>query len=247
MGRFFVPRANINCKSGKITVRGKEAHHIIKVMRAKKGKEIVLFDDSGNEYTSRIEKINSVNNILTAGIVKKQDGPPPGNNFINLVQAIPKHNKMDYIVEKATELGVGEITPVITERTIVRPEMSLRNSKVSRWNRIAMEAAKQCSRPKVPQVSDIDLYGNIVKKFRNYDLVLMATLSGYRESMENAMSSFKNGKIMIVIGPEGDFTEDEIRISKTNNVRLITLGNRVLKSDTAGLFVLSVLAYKLGV
>jgi len=162
---------------------------------------------------------------------------------ITLAQAIPKKGKMDDIVEKVTELGVGRIVPVLSERTVVRPDDDSGKKKVERWRKIAVEAAKQCGRTSVPEIGEITGFGEIAVNLDQYDLVLLACLSDQTSSIKEVLSGFRSGKILVLIGPEGDFTPEEIRLAYRDNCRLVSLGQRVLKSDTAGLFVLSVLNY----
>jgi 16S rRNA (uracil1498-N3)-methyltransferase len=152
---------------------------------------------------------------------------------------------MDYIVEKATELGVERVIPLVSERTIVRPDDAGRQKKVARWNKIAAEAAKQCGRIDVPEVQEVSRYEDVIKGLDDYDLVLFAHLYEKTVPMKEAIKDLKSGRIIVFIGPEGDFTPNEVKALKDRgNCKFISLGKRVLKSDTAGLFVLAALNYE---
>jgi 16S rRNA (uracil1498-N3)-methyltransferase len=164
---------------------------------------------------------------------------------ITLAQAIPKKAKMEHIVEKATELGVSRVIPLVTGRTIVRPDELGREKKVLKWKKIAAESSKQCGRVDVPPVENITRLEDLVKALDEYDLALLAHVSEKTEPIKKALTGFKSGKIIVFIGPEGDFTPEEIKmVEGKGNCRFISLGKRVLRADTAGLFVLSILNYE---
>lgn len=245
MSRFYVPPANIGKSS--IKVDGDEAHHAIAVMRLKEGDSVVIFDGTGREFICRVTGVDAKSGTMTARIVKESDykeRTAPAE--ITLAQALPKKGKMDYIVEKATELGVSRIVPLITERTIVRPGEDGAGKKTSRWKKIAVEAAKQCRRLSVPEVEDVKSFKDLAAMSGGYDLCLLACLTDKTVPLKEPLASFRSGRILVLIGPEGDFTPQEVSLmEKTSNCRLVSLGERVLKSDTAGLFVLSAIIYQL--
>lgn len=242
MSRFYVPKENI--RQNEIIVDGDEAHHIVDVMRMKDGDVVVIFDGTGNQYSGFIKKIDARNKKVIVEVVKVEKPSPENLPKIVLAQAIPKKQKMDYIVEKSTELGVERMIPLVTDRTIVRPDGSDRGKKVSRWEKIATVAAKQCGRCDVPAIDAIMDLKELAKSFDQYDIVLMACLTDKTVPLKEAIAGFKTGKVLVLIGPEGDFTPEEIGLLRLNNCKLVSLGKRVLKSDTAGLFVLSALGYE---
>ncbi|UCD55586.1 MAG: 16S rRNA (uracil(1498)-N(3))-methyltransferase [Candidatus Omnitrophota bacterium] len=240
MPRFFAPKENI--KSNLIYIDGQEARHILNVMRLKENDKVIIFDGTGKEYTGFIKQARpkSVTVEIISTRVPKIDILPA----ITLAQAIPKKEKMDYIVEKATELGVHSIIPLVSERAIVRFESDKAVDRLARWKKIAIEAAKQCGRTDVPEIKDIQKFYNVVDDINKFDMALMACLSEGTVALKEAVSDFKAGKIIIFIGPEGDFTPEEILMAEDTSCKFISLGKRVLKSDTAGLFLLSVLSYE---
>jgi len=242
MSRFFVPPENI--KRNEIIVKGAEARHIAVVMRLEASDKIVVFDGTGAEYTGFIKEVNKKAKKIIIEIVSTKRPFTGTLPEIVLAQAIPKKEKMDYIVEKAVELGVSRIIPVISKRTIVRPDKASGRKKTERWRKIAVAAAKQCGGMSVPKIDGITEYYEIVQHMDEYDLVLFACLNEDTISLKKAISSFSAGKILVFIGPEGDFAPEEILMAGRDNTRFVSLGRRVLKSDTAGVFVLSILSYE---
>ena len=241
MSRFFIPPASVDGK--KISISGKEAHHILDVMRLKVSDKVVTFDGTGKEYSGVIRDISR--NSLTVEITETRTPAGKETWKITLIQAMPKKDKMDYIVEKSTELGVHSIVPVITRRTIPDWDEPKKRSQAERWRKIAKEAAKQCGRLDIPAVSAISEFTDAISGFADFDKQLIAILSEETITIKEAMAGFKSGRIVIAIGPEGDFTADEARAAEGSGFRAISLGPRVLKSDTAGLVLLSILNYEL--
>jgi len=209
--------------------------------------KVVVFDGTGNEYTGFIEQIDNRTKAVTIRIIKT-DTPPTGKvPEVHLAQAIPKKNRMDYIIEKATELGASRIIPFVSDRTIVRPGKSSAERKNLRWKAIAKEATKQCGRTGIPKISEITSFEGVLDTCDEYDIILFAWLSEETVSIRTSLADFKTGKVLVLIGPEGDFTPKEVSRAVADNCKFISLGKRVLKSDTAGLFVLSVLSYELSI
>ncbi len=245
MSRFYVPKENV--RKNVIVIDGREAHHILDVMQLREKDKVVAFDGTGNEYTGFIKEIDKRGKRITVEVVRTETPAAESIPEITLAQALPKKSKMDHIVEKATELGAARVIPLITERTIVRPNAAGCKKKVERWRKIAVEASKQCGRVSVPEIEEVSLYGDVVSRMDGYDLALLACLTDKTVPIKKALAGFKSGKILVLIGPEEDFTPEEARLARRDNCRLVSLGRRVLKSDTAGLFVLSALVYEFSV
>ncbi|NQT32399.1 MAG: 16S rRNA (uracil(1498)-N(3))-methyltransferase [Candidatus Omnitrophica bacterium] len=245
MSRFYAPKENIS--KDKITIEGKEAHHILDVMRMKDGDEVVVFDGTGNEYSGFIKGVDPKEKKLIVQVVRVERPFSEKMPEVILAQAIPRKNKMEYIVEKSTELGVSRIVPIVTDRTIVRPDDARSKKKVAKWRRIALEASKQCGRTSVPKIEKVTDYKKFVKLIDQFDTVLFACLRDGNVPVREALDDVGSGRILVFIGPESDFTEEEIEMADRHNSRFISLGKRVLKSDTAGLFVLAVLNYEMGI
>ena len=242
MSRFYVPKENVG--KNEIIVRGKEARHILDVMRLRDNDKIVVFDGTGKEYAGFIKKTDKRSRKVVIEIIRVDRPSLENTPEVTLAQAIPKKDKMDYIVEKATELGVARIIPLVTDRTIVRPGDAGGKKKIDRWRKKAIEASKQCGRRSVPDISEIRAYKDLLGSIDQYDLVLMACLAEGTVFLKKALTGFEAGRILVFIGPEGDFTPEEMRMADKDNCKFVSLGRRVLRSDTAGLFVLAALNYE---
>lgn len=240
MSRFFVPKESVKGKN--ILVTGVEAHHILDVMRLKELDKVVTFDGTGREYIGFIKEVKRKDLVIE--IVETRTPLSRESSKITLIQAIPKKERMDYIVEKATELGVSTIIPIFTKRTIPDWDDTKRERYVERWRRIAQEASKQSGRSNIPDVGRMLTFPESLKDSDMYDLALIAVLSDETVPLKSILKDFKGGHVAIAIGPEGDFTPDEVNSAKQANFRPVSLGPRVLKSDTAGLAALSILNYE---
>lgn len=240
MSRFYVTKNSI--KGNKIIVSGKEAHHILDVMRLKFLDKVVVFDGTGMEYAGIIKEVRGKS--LTIEILEKRAPGREDIHPITLIQAIPKKDKMDYIAEKATELGVSRIIPVITARTIPEWNDSKKSGVVQRWQRIALEAAKQCGRRDIPQIGPVIDFKQAINEINDHGLKLLAALSDKAEKLSDSLKGYTSGKVAVAIGPEGDFTTEEIQAALTCGFKIISLGNLVLKSDTAGLALLAMINYE---
>lgn len=240
MSRFYAPPSAV--KGGKIYAGKEESRHISNVMRLKEGDEVIVFDGSGKEYAGRIESIKNRGAIID---IEKTIAPAAGPCVrVALAQALIKKDKMDYIVEKATELGIAEIIPLETGRAVARPDKAAHGRKLERWRRMAIEAAKQCGRRDLPKIEKINAFDEILNLFPMYDMVLMPCLSGETVSLNEAITRVKDPKdILLMIGPEGDFTPGEIGQARQKGALLVSLGGLVLKSDTAALAALAMLNY----
>lgn len=243
MSRFFCPKKFI--KENIAHIPKEESHHIVDVMRLRKGDEVVLFDAEGREYFGYIEKASNkgvavhVNDVKSIAKAK--------TNEIILVQAIPKKAKMDFIIEKATELGADKIIPITTERTIVELDANKRIEKVNRWRKISLESSKQCNRLDVPVINEIVNFEVALGMLLNIELKLIATLHEPAVLLSEILNRHTAKSLAIMIGPEGDFTPNEVEAALNIGALAVTFGKRILKSDTAALFALSIIGNKFNV
>ncbi len=240
MSRFYVSPGSV--LKDKVVIRGKEAHHARDVMRLKAGDKIVVFDGTGKEYAGVIERAGKEE--LVARIDKVTERPAD-NCRITLVQAVPKLNKMDLIVEKATELGVFKVMPVITDRTMVKPGIGEANPKLERWKKLAVVAAKQCGRATVPEISEVTKFKDSLDAISGNELSLIPCLCGGTIALRSVIKDKKPKSVAVFIGPEGDFTPDEVAAAKSKGAIPVLLGPEVLRSDTAAVSVLSIINYEL--
>lgn len=250
MSKFFIKKTDI---CGKIaTLKGEDVGHVRKVLRLEKGDHIILCDGENTDYECVIENIDK--DSLTARVENSHSSESEPFINVTLYQGLPKSDKMDYIIQKSVEIGVKTIIPVITERTVVKIGNETDSSKkTTRWRKIAVEAAKQSGRGAVPFVSEPITFAEALKLAQNDQLKLMP----YEKEKNNGLKSIINDNIIdiaendirniaVLIGPEGGFTEDETAEAIEGGFFTVTFGPRILRTDTAGLYVLSVLMYEMG-
>lgn len=242
MSRFYVSPDSVK-DDGKIYVGRAESHHIIDVMRLREGDSVTVFDGTGKQYEGKISSV--VNKRVVIDVSKTKFVNKKWSVSISLAQAIPKKDKMDLIIQKATELGVDEIFPVESSRTVVKSEKDKRYHKLDRWNKIAIEASKQCGRTELPKIRGTTRFDDLLNLFTNYDLTIMPCLSERSVTLESALKNAKrSAKVLIIIGPEGDFSKDEIDQAEEKGAILVSLGDLILRSDTAAIATLSILNYE---
>lgn len=247
MSRFFVRKEDV--QEGFIVIRGEDVHHIKNVLRLSRGSRLTVSDGNGTDYTVEISKMCS--NCIYADIVNASQSKTEPPLEITLFQGVPKQEKMDFIIQKSVELGVRRIVPLLTERTVVRfgSERDKEN-RLKRWQRVAVEAAKQCNRSIVPEVTVPLDFNEGIKLVEDSQLSFIAY---EKESDSSLKNYFKTGnmqhgisKAAVIIGPEGGFSEQEIDRAISLRAVPITLGPRIFRTETAGLVVLSIIMYELG-
>lgn len=244
MHRFFVKKDNI--KGREAFIDKEEAHHIQKVLRLKEGDRIVLFDGQGTEYHAFLQGVKDKKLVAFIEDVLEVDNEPPVK--VNLVQGIPKGDRMELIIQKAVELGVFRIYPVLTERTVVMLKGEKEAKKVERWQQIAVEACKQCRRNVVPEIKPVaafkDMLGIMAGKpaFMLYE---NEENKGLRDVLREKKDEVKD-EIFLLIGPEGGFAPHEADLAKKEGIILCRLGPRILRTETASLAAISIILYELG-
>ncbi len=243
MSKFFVNGENISSDS--ITITGEDVVHIKKVLRLKSGDNIIVSDGLGIDYHVKIEKINS-STVDTKIISSCKNASEPPVDIV-LFQGLPKSDKMDFIIQKGVELGVKKIVPVITERTVVKISKDNYKKKHQRWNRISMEAAKQCNRGIIPKVEYPINFKDAVDTLPNNGFKILPYEKEKSQGIKGILKEKSNTKdVFICIGPEGGFCDKEIELALKNQFNIISLGPRILRTETAGIVVLSILMYELG-
>ncbi|MFH1478543.1 MAG: RsmE family RNA methyltransferase [Candidatus Omnitrophota bacterium] len=238
--RFYVNPESIDKEKNLIEIRDRdEIHHIKDVMRLKKGLIVTLFDGRGNEYLGAIDSISD--RAITIKIKQSLERNISLPYNITLYQAVPKKANMDLIVEKAVELGVSKIIPLITERTILK---DISENRLERWRRIAKEASKQCGRSLLPEVASPKYFKDAVDEIEYFDLVVFTALIENKTPLKKILADKKPKNIVVFVGPEGDFSPSEIDLMKKKNIQVASLGPLVLKVGTATIYVLSCLNYE---
>ena len=244
MYRFFVEPSQIGEKE--IRICGSDVNHIKNVLRMKQGEEILISSGENLEYTCYIQEMQEEE--VTAHIMYVQEAGYELPSRIFLFQGLPKGDKMELIIQKAVELGVHQIIPVASRRSVVKLDKKKEEKKIVRWQAIAESAAKQSKRMYVPQVAGVMSFGEAVQYAGKLDVVLMPyeLAKGMKETKEIIRGIQKGQSVGIFIGPEGGFEEEEVRQAVSlAGARPITLGKRILRTETAGLTVLSILMFEL--
>jgi 16S rRNA (uracil1498-N3)-methyltransferase len=242
MDRFFLPDLDSALLSGP------EAHHCLHVMRHGPNDRIVVFNGRGREATAVIE--SATKDTARLAYVTRADSPRPAWRLV-LVQAVPKAKQMDGILQKATELGVTDIVPVISERSVVQLADDRAESKAAKWRQIVIEAGKQCGQNWLPDVHEPVSAKDYFRRAPSVDLSLIGSLQPGAVSFKQALADYEREhqrrpqSVAMLIGPEGDFTPAEMNLAFAQGCRPITLGPIVLRSETAALYSLSVLNHEL--
>lgn len=239
MQQIFVNEEPIE---GRFTVTGDDMHHLVRVVRIKKGEIIRVSTASGNNY------LCSVSDILDKELlvdVTEQVNSTELSNKIYLFQAIPKGDKMETIIEKTVELGVYEIIPVQMKNCIVKLDDKKKKNKLSRFQTVALTAAKQSKRSIVPNIHEVLSFKEAMEYGANLDLLLLPyeSKNGMKDTYDVINGLQKGQSVGIFIGPEGGFDESEIELVK-DKCKLISLGRRILRTETAAICSLSMLMLK---
>src|SRR6266545_5036499 len=234
MHRFFISPENWNLNT--LTLAGSEAHHARDVLRARVGDKVVLFNGRGREITAEI--VDLANDEIALRKLHEAETPPLQCRIV-LGQAIPKGKNMDLIVQKAVEIGAAEIAPIISERTIVDLDRTEAGQKQEKWQQIAIEAAKQCGQNWLPQVNLPQKLKDFFAHAGNFDLRLIGSLQPDAVHLKKILSDYveqhrdRPKNVLMMVGPEGDFTPAELALAKMHGCLPITLGPIILRVETA--------------
>ena len=243
MQRFFVTPDQVG--EDKIRIQGSDVNHMKNVLRMRPGEEVMVSDGNNRQYRCRVEDYpegEAVLAILEAGLV---DTELPSR--IYLFQGLPKQEKMELIVQKAVELGVCQVIPVQTRRCVVKLDAKKAAKKVQRWQQIAESAAKQAGRGYIPAVSEVMTFQEALAFSETLDIRLIPyELADGMEGTRKILDEIRPGQsVGIFIGPEGGFEKEEVSRAVEAGAMPITLGKRILRTETAGIAVLSILMYRL--
>ncbi len=251
LNRFYVPPERI--KQGEAIIEGPEANHLARVLRLLPGEQVRVFDGQGHEYLSRIREIDGPRVFVTL------EAEPGTNNLsvkrepplkIILGQGMPKGEKMELIIQKGTELGVARVIPLVTERTIIRLEPDRAVKRQQRWQKVAAEAARQSQRTLIPQVDLPTSFNEVLNALPNPDTTLC--LIPWEDESTCFLKPLLRQRaavpelVWVFIGPEGGFSAAEIEQARAAGVIPVSLGPRILRTETAGFTVLTMLLYEWG-
>lgn len=242
MPKFFVEPYKVS--DDKIIIDTADVNHIKNVLRMEIGNNVTVCDSCGYDYDAKIISITP-NEIVCSVITKSKSDTEPDISVV-LYQGIPKGSKMEYIIQKTTELGIKKIVPVSMSRCVSKIENKKdAEKKVARWQKIAEAAAKQSGRGIVPEIAMPISFKDAVTELCNYDKSFAPYECEDSNSIKNEIHAIKgNMSIAFIIGPEGGYDMSEINSLKTNGISTVTLGKRILRTETAGEAVLAMLMYE---
>ena len=246
MHRFYLPPEQ--CQGSLLTLDGREAHHGLHVLRLRRGEQIVVLDGVGQEFFCEVRELTR-HEIQLTPLSKKFIEPLPYQ--ITLVQAIPKGKIFESIIQKATELGVARIIPLLSERVTSHLDEENSEAKVEKWQLTAIEAIKQCGSPWLPKVEAPVSPKDFLARAEVFDLALIGSLQTETRHARAWFQAYQEERkrlphtLCVWVGPEGDFTPEEIRAARNAGALPITLGRLVLRSETAAVYCLSILNYEL--
>ena len=243
MYHFFVEQEQIGAEL--ISVTGSDVNHIKNVLRMKPGETVLISSRTGGDYLCKVAEIQPEE--VQMEILEARESKMELPARIHLFQGLPKGDKMELIIQKAVELGVYRIIPVDTRRTVVRLDAKKGESKVKRWNAISESAAKQSKRSLIPEVSGVMSFKDALAETKDYGLKMIPyeCAEGMGQTRELIKRAQAGMDIAVFIGPEGGFEEDEIEKAQAAGVLPVTLGKRILRTETAGLCILSALMLQL--
>jgi 16S rRNA (uracil1498-N3)-methyltransferase len=240
MHKFFVPAQNI--AQDKINIlNADQIHHLQVVLRLKVGDAVNVFDGLGNEYRAKIDKMSLDSIELT--IQEKKTAVYAKKCSVTIACAILKKTSMDDIIDKLTQLGVDRIIPLMTERVIVKLDQQKALLRKKRWEKIALNAAQQSQRVNLPNIDSVKKISEVLSEAGDFDLKLIPTILGERKTIKEILMQVQARKILVLIGPEGDFTPTEVEAAKKAGFISISLGETILRVDTAAVAVASFIRF----
>ncbi len=248
--RAYAP--DVPADAAEIRLSPEESHHLVTVNRCGRGDPVVAFDGHGREWLTEC-----VDASKSAALLRVKETRPAVTRTlsITLAQALPKGAVMDDIVRQATEVGAARIIPLLSERTQVHLDADRADKKVEKWRTTAIEAAKQCGNPWLPEITPIQSFSVFLASAKDYDLKLVASLHAGTTTLKQALATFAHKhsadrqnaplRALWLVGPEGDFSPTEMTAAVMAGFIPVTLGPLVLRSDTAALYALSILSNEL--
>jgi len=248
MPKFFIKNEQIN--DNRIVISGEDVNHIANVLRMKIDDELQICDiDTSDNYVANISEIGK--DQIMCSICKKIKSEAESDINLTIFQGIPKSDKMELIIQKSTELGVKEIIPVAMERCVSKISGKDEIKKIERWQKISEVAAKQSGRDIIPKIKNVVKIKEICELIKDFDMIIVPYEKAEDVSFKNAIEEIKalkkaDLKIGIVIGPEGGFEPSEINLLQEVGAKIVTLGKRILRTETVALAMSSVIMYELG-
>ena len=248
MPRYFVKTNQI--QDNTITILGKDVKHLKNVLRKQIGDKIEICNQDNNK--TYICQITNLEEIQIKSEIINELLEEENNIKVDIYQGLPKSDKMELIIQKSVELGVNSIIPVRMKRCVVKIDKKDENKKIERWQKISESAAKQCGRNFIPEIRPIMSIQDIIGFKDNYNKIIVAYENEKKNKLKDVLIKIKNAnsknsniKLAIIIGPEGGLEENDVYLLKQNNAEIVTLGNRILRTETVALNILSIIMYEL--
>ncbi len=239
MNRFFAYPENI--KGDIIHIKSDQARHAFLVLRLKPGAVVIVFDGSGRLYFGEIRSLSCRQGTV---LITKTELMDEKKIKITITAAIPKQSKFEDIIDKATQLGVYQIIPLITQRTIAKINSEKAVFKKNRWQKIALSAAQQSGNCYIPEIRPICSFDQVIETIPSFDIAVIAALHKDAVPIKSAILGKKPKSAIVFIGPEGDFSEEEVEKAKIKGASVVCLGKNVLRCETAVIKILSILNYE---
>ncbi len=243
MDRFFVEKKNVNLENNTCLIEGEDVKHISKVLRCRIGENLEICDNDNNEYICEITNIDK--SQVELNILEKVDIKRESDLKIKVYQGLPKGPKMEMILQKLTEVGVDEIILVETKRTVVKVDNKKEDKKIERWERIIYEAAKQSKRGKIPTLRGVLSFKEALADMKENDFNIAPYENERTKSIKQAIKGVDIKNIGIFVGPEGGFEDTEIKAIEEIGGQSVSLGPRILRTETASLVASSIVLYEL--
>ncbi len=232
---------------GEVAIEGDLAHRLTNVLRLRAGDEIALFDGSGDDVSVRIERVHQ--KALVAAVIERGAGPAEPRVNVHLYQSITKGERFEWLLEKGTEIGVSHFVPLITARAVVKTSGA--GNRMDRWRRIVIEAAEQCGRSCVPSISASASFSEALSSAPGLLLLPYEAAGDAAPNIQSALDRdidalFALGEVSIFIGPEGGYEPGEVEVAAAAGATIVTMGERVLRSETAGLVAATLVLHAAG-
>ncbi|WNR46367.1 16S rRNA (uracil(1498)-N(3))-methyltransferase [Paenibacillus roseipurpureus] len=251
MQRYFLPVEQFHGDTNTVTIEGDDAHHLGRVMRAEVGDEVICSNGVDREVLVRITQLDK--GIVTADIVEELAMDAEASVSVWIAQSLPKGDKMELIIQKGTEIGATRFLPFLSERTIVQYDAKKEAKRTERWQKIAKEAAEQAHRNRVPQIEAVYTWKQLLQRAKEADVAWICYEKEdgqqLKPAIQAALAAGQLGpgkQVVIAVGPEGGFTEQEIKQAEEAGFRSVSLGNRILRTETAAMVGLTCLFYETG-
>ncbi len=240
MHRFFIE----GLLSAEIRITGQDAIHIQRVLRLQSGDFVVVVDPKGATGLAQIKKLEDKNILLSLQETLAEERESPVRVY--LAQGLPKSDKMDLIVQKAVELGASAVIPLETAQCVVQYEAGKKKAKQERWQKIAMEAAKQSKRSHIPQVKEIQSLSDCLSSMPEDVYKIMLYEGRNPQGIKQILQRQRAKEVLLLVGPEGGFSASEVELCQRHGVHVVSMGPRILRTETAGLAGIAIVMYEYG-